>query len=245
MGARAVGRLGAVRLPSWPIMRRRLLALAVLFVALMAAYLLWFRDSSFVRVTNVEVSGAAADPGVESALRAAGIGLSTLDLDRDALQAAVADDPGVAALGVETDLPHGLRIAVELRRPVAYVAADGGTVIAADGVVLGTGVDRPKELPLIDVDGASVAGERAEGPALALARILGAAPGKLAAAASGATIDAEGSPTVTVEGGMELRFGDPSGAPAKWRAAAAVIADPRFGGADYIDLAVPSRPVAG
>ena len=41
------------------------------------------------------------------------MGLSTLHLDRSALDAAVADDPSVVALKIQTDFPHGLTIDVQ------------------------------------------------------------------------------------------------------------------------------------
>jgi hypothetical protein len=45
--------------------------------------------------------------------------------------------------------------------------------------------------------------------------------------------------------GPELRFGDSSRLPAKWMAAARVLAAPAARGATYIDLRLPDRPVAG
>jgi cell division protein FtsQ len=45
--------------------------------------------------------------------------------------------------------------------------------------------------------------------------------------------------------GPELRFGDPSRLPAKWIAAARVLAASGARGASYIDLRLPERPAAG
>ena len=67
----------------------------ILAAALIAGYMLWFRDSSLVAVEKVSVTGANLSPDVEAHLSDAAIGLSTLHLDRSALDAAVADDPAL------------------------------------------------------------------------------------------------------------------------------------------------------
>ena len=212
--------------------------------ALFAGYMLWFRDSSLVAVERVEVTGADLSPEVEAQLSEAGVGLSTLHLDRSALDGAVADDPSVVALKIDTDFPHGLTVDVESRTPAGWLDADGGALIAADGIVLATDVERPEGLPAIDVDALSLA-DRAEGEALAAARVLGAAPGPLQPQVDNARIDREHGVVVEVTGGIDLRFGAPLNADKKWRAASAVLADPGLTSATYIDLSVPSRPVVG
>ena len=58
MGVRVLSRLPAFRLPRmprWHILRRRVIAAALIMAALVAGYMLWFRDSSFVRVDDVNV----------------------------------------------------------------------------------------------------------------------------------------------------------------------------------------------
>jgi hypothetical protein len=46
-------------------------------------------------------------------------------------------------------------------------------------------------------------------------------------------------------GGIELRFGSPRHAADKWRAAAAILADPDLGELSYVDLTSPARSAAG
>ena len=48
--------------------------------------MLWFRDSSLVAVDEVRVTGANVAPGVADQLTAAATGLTTLHLDRAALE---------------------------------------------------------------------------------------------------------------------------------------------------------------
>lgn len=234
----------ALSLPSGRAIRRWIIVFALILAALLAGYMLWFRDSSFVEVERVEVTGTHLSSAVERNLSAAAIGLSTLHLDRAALDAAVADDPSVVALKIDTDFPHGLTIDVQSRTPAGWLDADGGALIAADGIVLGDGVDRPQGLPVIEADSAKL-GDRAQGQALAAARVLGAAPGPLRPQVDSARVDPELGVVAEVTGGIELRFGDPGNAEQKWRAAASVLADPKLTSASYIDLSAPSRPVVG
>jgi cell division protein FtsQ len=246
MSAGPLSIIGRIRLPAMPDRRvviRRLVLAAVLLAALAAVYLLWFRDSSLVRVTDVKVKGADSDAAAASALTSAAEGQSTLSFDAGALEAAVAEDPNIASVTATPDFPHGVTVTVVAREPAGWLAGEGA-VIAADGTVLGTGVKQPEGVPEIDAEASSLRG-RAEGPALNVAKVLGAAPPEILPEIERASADDDSGPVATVTGGMELRFGDPSRAAQKWRAAVAVIASPDFEGAEYLDLSVPGRPVAG
>ena len=232
-------------MPSWPSMRRRVGVILALLFLLLAGYMLWFRDSSFVQIETVEVTGAEGAPEVAADLTTAAGDMSTLHVDRNALLASVADDPAVLSLTTDVDFPHGLTIAVDLRQPAGYVDADGGAVVSADGVILASGLEQPEDLPLIDADSSTLAQSKVEGSAATSARVLGSAPPELMPLVESAAIDSDGSPVVILDGGIELRFGTPSQADLKWRAAATVLADSGVDVASYIDLSVPSRPVLG
>jgi len=246
MAARA-GRLlprrRALSTLSWSRVRNRLIVAFLIVAALVAGYMLWFRDSSLVAIESVKVTGVDVAPGVEEELTAAATGLSTLHLDREAIEAAVAEDPSVMGLKIETDFPHGVNIDVQSRTPAGWLAADGGTVLAADGTVLATGVERPDGLP--EIAGEASVGDRAAGEELAAARVLGAVPAPLQPQVVKAAVDEEHGVVAELNGGIELRFGAPGNADQKWRAAATVLADPKLTSATYIDLSVPSRPVVG
>lgn len=244
MEARSPLRLALPTLAPSPAVRRRAFAGLLLVLALLALYFLWLRDSSLVAVEEVDVVGAEGDPAAEMALAQAGAEMTTLHVDEGALWAAVADDPAVVRIDAQPDFPHGLTVAVELREPAAWVAADGGTVLAGDGVVLARNSERPEGLPAINAEVARL-GARPSGPVRALARILGAAPPSLARRVEAATDERRHGPVVSLAPGIELRFGDASDAREKWAAAAAVLASPGFPGAAYLDLSVPERPVAG
>lgn len=245
MAARAsrLARRPSVSLPAWPRLRNRLIVAAIVLAALAAAYMFWFRDSSVVAIEDVKVTGANVAPGVEEQLTAAATGLSTLHLDRGAIEEAVADDPSVVALKIDTDFPHGVTIDVESRTPAGWVDADGGTLLAADGTVLATGAEHPEGIP--EIAGGDATGDRAAGEELAAARVLGAVPSPLQEQVVQASVDDRHGVVAELNGGIELRFGAPGSADQKWQAAAAVLADPKLTSATYIDLSVPSRPVVG
>lgn len=86
--------------------------------------------------------------------------------------------------------------------------------------------------------------DRLAGPALEQARVLGAAPAALRPYVESSDYDESGI-DVMLRSGIELRFGDDSQAELKWKAAAAVLADPSITALDYVDLQAPRRPAVG
>ncbi len=231
-------------LPSWPVLRRRLLLGLGLLLVVAAAYQFWFRSSSLVAVEDVTISGAERYPSIESSLRTAALEQSTLDFDSAALAQAVADEPAVLRVTARPDFPNGATVSVELREPVA--ALSGSALVAADGVLLGRDTAAAAELPKIELTSAD---ERADGSLSGAgarsARVLGAAPGPLLGEVSSATVDRDYGVVVELDSGLQVRFGGAEDAALKWRAAAAVLTDPELGSPTYIDVTVAERPVAG
>jgi cell division septal protein FtsQ len=84
-------------------------------------------------------------------------------------------------------------------------------------------------------------GGRLSGPVLEQARVLGAAPPALRPYVE-RSYYGESGVDVDLTSGIELRFGDDSQAARKWKAAAAVLANPSITALDYVDLHAPSRP---
>ena len=84
-------------------------------------------------------------------------------------------------------------------------------------------------------------GGRVRGPALEQVRVLAAVPDQLRPYVAGSYFGESGV-DVELTTGIELRFGDASQAARKWRAAAAILADPSVTALDYVDLRAPSRP---
>jgi cell division septal protein FtsQ len=84
-------------------------------------------------------------------------------------------------------------------------------------------------------------GERVKGTMLQQARVLGAVPPALRPYVIGSRYGERGV-DVELSSGIELGFGDASQAERKWRAAAAVLADPSLEALDYVDLSSPAHP---
>jgi cell division protein FtsQ len=219
---------------------------AALALALVGGGYLWLRDSSLVAVDQVAVTGATGPDAaaIRSALTATARDMTTLHVDVQALRDAVAAYPTVKDVTATTDGMHGLRIQVAEHVPVAVADAGGAqTPIAADGTVLRRGVLRTG-LPVISAD-ATTGGPRLDG-AKALAALQVAAAAPLALRPFVAQIGPGPAGLVAkLASGPDIVFGSPREGRAKWLAAARVLADPNARGAEYIDVSVPLRPVAG
>ncbi|HET7574582.1 MAG TPA: cell division protein FtsQ/DivIB [Solirubrobacterales bacterium] len=131
-------------------------------------------------------------------------------------------------------------------QPVALIGGESGepVAVAADGTVLAWfPVPGESNLPQLPLD-APPKGSRVEGPALEQVRVLGAAPPALRPYVEGSYYGESGV-DVELTSGIELRFGNATQAARKWRAAAAVLADPTRTALDYVNLHAPTRPNVG
>lgn len=258
--------------------RRLRIALVAILVAipLLGGGYQLLRHSSLSSVEHVQVSGLAAVHGadtaaIETALTGAAHDMSTLAVSPAALQAAVVAYPIVGAVRVHPSFPHGLRIEVIERPPVAALVVNGAsTAVAADGVVLGPGF-LSSSLPQVSegksaASGASTAasaststststtagtstlppiGGSVRGASLLGAlSILGAAPAELAHEVTRVYEGPKGL-TVALHGNLLAYFGDATLPHAKWLSLARVLADPSSAGATYVDVRLPERPAAG
>ncbi len=131
---------------------------------------------------------------------------------------------------------------VPTRATSAIGTGSSAVGVSAQGVVLSWLLPPPKEstLPLLPLSGPPKSG-RLAGTALQQARVLGAAPAGLRPYVE-RSYYGESGVDVILSSGIELRFGDASQAGKKWRAAAAVLADPSVTALDYVDLHAPGRP---
>lgn len=113
------------------------------------------------------------------------------------------------------------------------VSADGG-------LVRWLPLPEDPPLPRLPLDGPPKGG-RVKGPALEQVRVLAAAPEALRPYLESSS-QGESGVVVNLTSGIELGFGDSSQAKRKWRAAAAILADPEVTAVDYVDLHAPQRP---
>jgi cell division protein FtsQ len=243
---RAAMRVVAAHRPS-PRLRRHLLIVAAACALLSGLYLLWFRDSSFVRVEQVTVTGLETKDAerLREALTLSARSMTTLHTDQERLMRAVEGYPVIRELKVTPDFPHALRIEVVQHTSAAIAASNGLRIpVAGDGTLL-RGVPVEGKLPTIRLSGALPSGRLRDPSALRQAHVLGAAPAALRSRLD--KVDESGNDGLTVEmhDGPKLIFGDATHVKAKWAAAARVLADPAARGATYVDLRLPDRPAAG
>ena len=228
-------------------LRRHLFLLAAGLLVLASGYQFWLRDSSLVAVEKVTITGLSTSGSerVRLALTTAGRSMTTLHVDHEALERAVAGYPVVQELEVTTDFPHGLQIHVVEHVPVATAVGAGGRVaVAGDGTIL-QGVTADKRLPTVEVEGAIGVERLRDATALASAAIAGAAPAALRGRIAEVGEDGRLGQVAQLRNGPEVIFGDATGLAAKWAAASRVLADLEASGASYVDVRLPGRPAAG
>jgi cell division protein FtsQ len=243
-GARAIA---GARVPRLRRPRPRTLLAAALAVGLLVAGWFWLRDSSFVAVRQVEISGVPGAQGaqIRGALDQAARSMTTLHVRDDALDAAVAPYPLVKDVEVSTSFPHTMRIHVVTNVAVGAVLAGGRRIpVTSDGTLLRDAVAAPA-LATIALRTPPGGRQLTGATALAAVAALAAAPGPLREhVTSAATTRAHGL-TLQIANGPVLWLGDDQDLDAKWAAAAAVLADPQAAGATSIDVGDPEHPAVG
>jgi cell division protein FtsQ len=230
-----------------PRLKRRLLALALVCLVLAGGYQFWLRDSSLVAVERVEVTGLTGSDAarVRSAIAHTARNMTTLNVDREALDRAVAGYPVVRGLEVTPDFPHALHVHVIEYEPAAIAVSDAGRVpVAGDGTIL-RGVAFKGSLPTIGVDGALGTRTLLDSTALGAAAVAGGAPAVLRTRIEEVERRPGEGYVAELTDGPELIFGPATRLRAKWAAAARVLADLEARGATYVDLRIPSRPAVG
>lgn len=235
----------AVGLPPRP--RRRLLAALAVAVVLGAVYFGWFRNSSFVHVEKVTVTGLTTEqaPEIRAALIRAARGMTTLNVDEDTLRRAVASNPIVRSLSATADFPHGLRIDVVENVPRALLVGRGRRVpVAGNGTVL---PERTVEgsLPTIQLTGSPGTGRVNDAATASLVSVAAASPLAILRRITRIYRQPGKGIVAQIRRGPVIYFGDATRLDAKWADAAAILADKGSRGATYVDVRMPERPVAG
>jgi cell division protein FtsQ len=225
--------------------RRRLRILVAIVVVVLLAVGVWAVVASpFLDVDHIEVTGSHR---VTSAEIVAASGISTGDamvwLDGGAAERRIAALPWVAGAHVSRHWPGTVEIAVTEREPVAWVDAGAGPVLVdGTGRVLGSLADPPAGLPRI-LDPAHVPPPGADISPVAGARVAGKLVGYARLGTQTISLTPKGVTLGLVKGG-EIRLGAPTQVMPKVGAALAVFAavgEP----VQYVDVSVPSNPVAG
>lgn len=217
----------------------------ILAAVLAVAYVTWFRDSSLVEIKHLTVRGLdpadKRDRPVEETVRLAVGQMTTLHPQPDLLERDLKRFPTVVGAELETEFPNRATVTLTMRQDGSRMGAGADEkLIATDGTVLGPAGDRGAGLPRIGSGNPPEDG-KLEGPELAQALVLGGTPEKLRPYVKQSQMGDEGV-EVELSNGLILGFGEATQIGRKWRAAAAVIADPTLTNAVYVNLTVPRRP---
>jgi hypothetical protein len=129
--------------------------------------------------------------------------------------------------------------------PVATIGSGSEAVaVADDGTVLAwLALPEDSHWPQLPLS-SPPKGPRVEGSVLEQVHVLAATPPALRPYVAGSRFGESGV-EVELSSGIELIFGSAGEAPRKWRAAAAVLADPSITALDYVDLSAPGRSAVG
>jgi cell division protein FtsQ len=161
--------------------------------------------------------------------------------------AAIRTLPYVDHATVTRQWPHTVRVVVSERTPVAWFRRGDATFTTdATGRVLARIAAAPVGVPrLVGVHGTATPGRWITPPSLAAA--AGAMPGLARVATETVTAASDGMVTLRLRSGVEVRLGSPDRIDVKVRAALAVLGalagEHRTVG--YVDVSVPTNPVAG
>jgi cell division septal protein FtsQ len=212
------------------------------------------RETSMFAVQTVRVEGAP--PSVASDVRnelSRYDGRSLVGLDAASVEQRVAALPAVRSAGVDRAFPHTLLVRVVPELPVAVVrrGPDSFLVSARGRIIAPVERGTQRELPRIwlpattEIElGSFLGGQDGALAARSLAAFVGSGfPGRITFVRA-----LDGDITLGMRGGLELRLGAPIDLPLKIAIAHRIVpslALPSAGGPDYLDLAVPERPVAG
>lgn len=232
--------------PRW--LSARVLAAFALPLAVLGGGYAAARDTSIFAIRSIDVHGAS--PMVAAQVRATLaplLGRHLVGLDGGAVEQRVEALPWVARVSYDRAFPHTLRVTVVSERSVAVLRRGGAAwLVSTRGRVLApVRADSHGALPRIWVASNAVVrpgGFLADSRGALAARSLALAAGfpyRIRTASS-----PPGSLTFVLASGLELRLGDPADLRLKLAVARRVMHQ-LPAGATYIDLALPSRPVAG
>ncbi len=149
----------------------------------------------------------------------------------------------VVVVGIYWLLIREKTVEANLRAPAATAVIGSGSTAVAVGpggqLMPWFKLSEEDQLPTLPLGEAPKSG-RLAGPVLEQARVLGAAPASLRPYLESSYYGETGV-DVKLRSGIELRFGDDTQAVVKWKAAAAVLADPSIEALDYVDLHAPAH----
>lgn len=229
------------------ITRRRAIggAIGVGVAGVLAWVLLW---SPVLALDIAEVDlggqGTVVDPATVMAVVQPQDGTPLPRLDTVELRRAILDVPGVRAAEVARVWPHGLRITVVSREPVAAVpdGADlgaGFVLLDVEGVQVGRATEAPVGLPVISVP---VDDEDALAMTAVLTVLQGLPP-ELADQVAAASAETQDTVRLVLADGAEVEWGSADRSALKARVLLTLRSSPASAGAAVFDVSAPTLPI--
>lgn len=226
----------------------RSLAVGAALVALAGGAYAVARETSLFAVKRIEVRGAppALAARISSAL-APVEGTSLVSFGRGAADRRLAGFPEIASVSYDRDFPHTLRVHVTVEQPVAVLRrGPDAWLVSSTGRVLS--LLQPGSYPplpriwLAAETGITVGGTVETGRAALVATALTRQrlPNRVLAIRDEG---GAGGIVLQLAGAREVRLGDSTNLAVKLAVAAAIL--PQAPDANYVDVSVPTRGVAG
>lgn len=220
-------------------LRRLLVLLGLVGLGGFTGWMLY--HSPLLAVSEVRIGGAVESRAVEI-VADAGVaeGVPTINVRSGAIEAALLQDPWIAAASVRVTWPGTVEVEVLERAPAAWIEAGESWLLAdPSGVVLEVAQAAPEGEPTIAVGSLpTVPGEAVDRAAVAAVEFLQALPENLVA---GAAIAGSEEQLSAVVGGHRVVLGYPSDMRAKAGAVAALLAAGIDAGSE-INVVSPERP---
>ncbi|WP_449385349.1 cell division protein FtsQ/DivIB [Cellulomonas soli] len=195
-------------------------------------------------VDEVVVDGAGAVVAVDAVMAAvAPYDQTPLPrLDTVGLRDRVLEVPGVREAKVTRVWPHGLKVQLVAREPVAAVPAAAGepagfALLDMDGVQVGRVDAAPEGLPVVDVP---VGDARTLGAVL---QVLEQLPADLLAQVGGVSAQTQDTVTMTLRDGVRVDWGSAQDTALKVAVLTALRASPSTTGATVFDVSAPTLPI--
>ncbi len=210
-----------------------------------AGALVWVTFFSPVLALDVEQvqvagEGTVVDPATVLAVVAEHDGTPLPRLDTVELRRELLDVPGVRAAEVARDWPHGLRITLVSREPVAAVPApEGYLLLDVEGVQVGRSTEPPAGLPVVEVP----PGDEDARAMTAVLAVLESLPPELAAQVVGAGAQSEDTVSLTLVDGARVEWGSAEQSALKARVLLTLRTAAASAGAAVFDVAAPTMPI--
>ena len=228
--------------------RRRLtrhriaLGASALTAALVLGWVLLVSPVLALDLAEVELrgQGTVVDAAAVSAVIAAHDRTPLPRLDTVGLRRSILEVPGVRAAEVARVWPHGLRVTLVAREPVAAVPQEGGyALLDVEGVQVGRSDAAPEGLPVISVPLDDPAA-RAMTAALSVLQQL---PPELLAEVVTASAESQDTVAFGLAGGATVEWGSADRTALKARVLATLRSSPASVGAKVYDVSAPTLPI--